>query len=61
VAKQPVQAYGPRASAELREFFAANGYSIRKLLVEAATVDALNGREDKPPPPAAEGRGPPGG
>jgi hypothetical protein len=39
--KQPVRAYGVRECAELRAFFAAHGYSIRKLAIEAATVAAL--------------------
>ncbi len=39
--KQPVRAYGIRESAELRAFFAAHGYSVRKLVVEAVTVAAL--------------------
>jgi hypothetical protein len=57
LAQQPVRAYGPRQSADLRESFAGHGFSIRKLAVEAVTVYALTGREAKPP----ERRGPPGG
>ena len=57
LAKQPVQAYGPKELAELRESFAKNGFSIRKLAVEAATVAAMTGREVK----TADRRGPPGG
>jgi mono/diheme cytochrome c family protein len=58
LAKQPLRAYGPKAAAEMREAFAKNGFSIRKLMVEAATVAAMTGRETKP---AMGGRGPPGG
>jgi hypothetical protein len=47
LAKQPVQAYGPREGTELREAFVKNGYSIKKLLVEAATAAALKGRAGK--------------
>jgi hypothetical protein len=59
LAKQPVQAYGRKRPAELREYFAGHGCSIQKLMVEEATVFALTGREDKPPGP--ERTGPPGG
>jgi len=41
LAKQPVRAYGPRRPEELRAFLVEHGYSIRKLVVEAATVVAL--------------------
>ncbi len=58
LAKQPVQAYGPRQVTELREAFVKNGFSIQKLLVEAATAAALTGRSAKA---QAEGRGPSGG
>jgi hypothetical protein len=47
LAKQSVRAYGPKALTELRESFTKNGYSIRKLTVEAATTTALKGRETK--------------
>jgi mono/diheme cytochrome c family protein len=47
LAKQSVRAYGPKALADLQESFAKNGYSIRKLTVEAATTAALQGREMK--------------
>jgi hypothetical protein len=40
LAKQPVRAYGSRRPEELRAFFAGHGYSIRKLMVEAATIAA---------------------
>ncbi len=41
VVKQPVRAYGREKPAELRAFFAANGYSIKKLMVEVATQAAI--------------------
>jgi hypothetical protein len=47
--KQPVRAYGPRQLADLRESFAANGFNIRKLIVEIVTTSAMTGRETKPP------------
>jgi hypothetical protein len=43
--KQPIRAYGPRQSAELRDSLAANGFNIRKLMVEIATTAALRGQE----------------
>jgi cytochrome c5 len=45
LAKQPVRAYGMGESAELRAFFAEHGYNMRKLMVEAATVAALDDRK----------------
>jgi mono/diheme cytochrome c family protein len=48
--KQPVRAYGPKQLADLREFFAEHGFSIRKLAVEIATISALNDRKAQPPP-----------
>ncbi len=42
--KQPVRAFGPTAAADLRQSFAKNGFSIRKLAMEIAAVAAL------PPP-----------
>jgi hypothetical protein len=57
LAKQSIRAYGPKTSAELRESFAKNGYSIRKLMAEAATVTALTGRKTKA---RADRRGSPG-
>jgi hypothetical protein len=41
MAKQTIRAYGPRAADELREAFAKNNCSMRKLIVEAATTAAL--------------------
>ncbi len=37
--KQPVRAFGPRAPAELRNFFVKNHYSIRKLMVEMIAIE----------------------
>jgi hypothetical protein len=51
VAKQPIAAYGPRQSAALQKVFAGHGFSVRKLLVEAATVYALPGQKVKAPRP----------
>jgi hypothetical protein len=45
--KQPVAAYGPRQAADLRKAFAAQGFSIRKLVVEAMLVAALPGQKTK--------------
>jgi hypothetical protein len=52
--KQSVRAHGSRQLAELRESFARNGFSVRKLVVEAVTAAALTGRE--PDPTADRGR-----
>ena len=66
LAKQSVRAYGPEAMKKLRESFVQNGYSIRKLTVEAAATAALTGQEgltsrDRKgagkPPPLPYGRG----
>jgi hypothetical protein len=38
IARQPVRAYGLEKPAQLRQLFAKSGYSIRKLLVEVATI-----------------------
>jgi hypothetical protein len=48
--KQPVRAYGPRQSADLRESFAGHAFSIRKLAVEIATTSALPDRKAQPSP-----------
>jgi hypothetical protein len=48
--KQPVRAYGADMPGTLRQAFARDGYSIRKLAVEIATVSALHGVGEKPPP-----------
>jgi hypothetical protein len=46
--KQPIRAYGPTAQADLIKTFAANGYSIRKLIVEVMATSALTPRDAKP-------------
>jgi hypothetical protein len=43
--KQPVRAYGPTRLEDLRQSFAQNGYSVRKLMVEIMATTALTGRE----------------
>jgi cytochrome c5 len=42
--KQPVRAYGPQALPDLRRFFAANGFNLRKLMVEIMATSALTPR-----------------
>ena len=39
--KQPIRAFGPHASADLRQRFAANDCNIRKLLIDIVTEAAL--------------------
>ena len=39
--QQPVRAYGAKTPAELREKFAASGYSVKRLAVEIATTAAM--------------------
>jgi mono/diheme cytochrome c family protein len=51
--RQPVQAYGPGQLAELRRFFAGQGFSIRKLVVEIMAASALKPRALAPEPHAA--------
>ncbi|HEY8505714.1 MAG TPA: DUF1588 domain-containing protein, partial [Gemmataceae bacterium] len=46
--KQPVHAYGPDTLAKLRESFARNGFSVRKLMVEIMAETALIGRREDP-------------
>jgi len=41
VVKQPVRAFGPEQSAELRKSFAENHFSIRRLIAEIAVTAAL--------------------
>jgi len=43
VVKQPILAYGPATLTTLRESFVASGYHLQKLLVEIATLAALQG------------------
>jgi cytochrome c553 len=42
--QQPVRAYGPNTLADLRKSFAANGFNIRKLVVEILATTAMKGR-----------------
>jgi mono/diheme cytochrome c family protein len=44
--KQPVRAYGPNRLEELRQSFAQNGYSVRRLMVEIMATTSLTGRKD---------------
>jgi hypothetical protein len=39
--KQPIRAFGPRTSSDLREGFVSNNFNIRKLLVEMVATSAL--------------------
>lgn len=45
VVKQPMLAYGPDVLNHLRQSFAASGFNVKKLLVEIATISALQGVE----------------
>jgi cytochrome c553 len=45
--KQPVRAFGPRKLADLRRAFAANRYSVRKLIVDVIAESALPMREEE--------------
>ncbi len=45
VVKQPIRAYGPYELAELRSSFVANGFHIRKLMVEIVASTALVPRD----------------
>ena len=42
--KQPIRAYGPNQLAELKQAFVRDGFSIRKLLAEIATVASWNSK-----------------
>jgi cytochrome c553 len=46
--RQPVEAYGPDRLAELRRFFVANDYNMRRLVVESIAQAALPDREPRP-------------
>lgn len=48
--KQPVRAYGPNTLDELRKGFAANGYSVRKLMSTVAATAALPQASNGKPP-----------
>ncbi len=54
--RQPVEAYGPDKLTELRRFFAANNYNMRRLAVESIVQAALPERSQ--PPEAASVRKP---
>jgi hypothetical protein len=45
--KQPILAYGPGATEELRRSFVASGYNLRQLLVEIAVRAARRGLESE--------------
>ncbi len=49
--KQPIRAYGPRASAEIRRKFVEDGFRVRDLMVEIVATAAL--AKPKPPPSRA--------
>jgi hypothetical protein len=46
--KQPIRAYGPRASPDLRRSFRVNEFNIRKQIVEIMAVSALPGERSTP-------------
>jgi hypothetical protein len=46
--RQPALAYGPDKLAELRRFFAANDYNMRRLVIESVVQAALPDREARP-------------
>jgi hypothetical protein len=48
LARQPVEAYGPDKLAELRRFFAANEYNMRRLVIESIAQAAIPDREARP-------------
>jgi hypothetical protein len=58
--KQPARAYGPRQLTDLRAFFAANQFSIRKLAAEIATASALNDPKTQSPSPQTPPKPPDG-
>jgi hypothetical protein len=39
--KQPIRAYGPQTLPNLRRFFAAHDFNLRKLMVEIMATSAL--------------------
>ena len=55
VAKQPLRAYGVDTATRLRESFAASQFNVRKLLVDIASIAALQGRADATGAAAAGG------
>lgn len=46
--KQPVRAYGPQTLPDLREFFVAHDFNLRKLMVEIMATSALTPHGVKP-------------
>jgi hypothetical protein len=50
LAKQPLRSYGVGQQTALQQSFVKQDLSVRKLLIEAATVHALTNREAKSPP-----------
>ena len=44
--KQPIRAFGTERPEQLRQSFTANGFNVRRLLIEIATVAALEGRPE---------------
>jgi hypothetical protein len=58
--KQPIRAYGPSALANLRNSFATNGFSIRRLtadIVSAAALAPASEKNENPDIAATNGRG----
>jgi mono/diheme cytochrome c family protein len=47
--RQPVEAYGPDRLDELRRFFVANDYNMRRLVIESVALAALPDREQQRP------------
>ena len=50
VVKQPILAYGPEVSKQLRQSFIESGYNVQKLLIEIASISALHDTEKTTPP-----------
>ncbi len=47
--QQPIRAFGPQLSADLRRRFAADGYSVRRLMIEAVAASASDPGRDLDP------------
>lgn len=45
IVKQPIRAFGPNRLTDLRQSFAGNNFSVRRLLVEMITASAVGARE----------------
>jgi hypothetical protein len=56
--RQPVEVYGPDRLAELRRFFAANNYNMRRLVIESIVQAALPDREHRPAAARVTGQSP---